>query len=110
MPELTRPQVGADVVRNAVWDHLYMRPVAPLDTDVDVVWYDPRRADVAEVRRLKGFLQPLEPSIIWSVKSQARMTAATVRGPTRPPLTLCIAGQKPHRQSPPGGSDWMIAI
>lgn len=65
--------VGAGFVRNAVWDHLHQRPPAPLDGDVDVIWYDPWQTDPAEDRKHEAALRAAEPSILWSVKNQARM-------------------------------------
>ena len=67
--------IGAGFVRNAVWDHLHGRPPAPPDGDVDVIWHDPRQADPAEDRKHEAALRAAEPSIIWSVKNQARMHA-----------------------------------
>lgn len=65
--------IGAGFVRNAVWDHLHKRPVALLNADVDVIWYDRQCAEPAEDRRLESRLLAIEPSISWSVKNQARM-------------------------------------
>jgi len=65
--------IGAGFVKNAVWDHLHHRSIAPPDADVDVIWYDPYRTNAAEGRKFEAHLQALEPSITWSVKNQARM-------------------------------------
>ena len=65
--------VGAGFVRNAVWDHLHHRSATPIDTDVDVIWYDQDCVDAAEDRRLEDRFGALEPTIAWSVKNQARM-------------------------------------
>lgn len=65
--------IGAGFVRNAVWDHLHQRPVAPICGDVDVIWFDPRRVEAAYDRELEARLRAWEPSIEWSVKNQARM-------------------------------------
>ena len=65
--------IGAGFVRNAVWDHLHQRAPSPPDGDVDVIWYDPHRADPAEDLGHEAALRTAEPSIIWSVKNQARM-------------------------------------
>ncbi|KMS55971.1 hypothetical protein V474_13160 [Novosphingobium barchaimii LL02] len=65
--------IGAGFVRNAVWDHLHQRSIAPPNADVDVIWYDPDCADAAEDRKFEAHLLALEPSITWSVKNQARM-------------------------------------
>lgn len=71
--ELPDCWIGAGFVRNAMWDRLHERYTAPLDGDVDVIWYDPQRADAAEDQKFEDRLQALEPSITWSVKNQARM-------------------------------------
>lgn len=65
--------IGAGFVRNAVWDYLHGYPRRPLDTDIDVIWHDPRRADPAEDRKHEAALRATEPSLTWSVKNQARM-------------------------------------
>ena len=65
--------IGAGFVRNAVWNHLHGRSAAPVDGDIDVIWYDPERRDAAEDKRLERCLTALEPAFAWSVKNQARM-------------------------------------
>lgn len=65
--------IGAGFVRNAVWDHLHQRPPSPPNGDVDVVWHDYGKADLAEDSRYEAALHAAEPSIVWSVKNQARM-------------------------------------
>jgi hypothetical protein len=71
--ELPDCWIGAGFVRNAVWDHLHQRSAMPICGDVDVIWYDPRRADAIHDREFEALLRVSEPSIIWSVKNQARM-------------------------------------
>ena len=65
--------IGAGFVRNAVWDHLHQRAPSPPTGDVDVIWYDPRRANPAEDLEHEAALRDAEPAITWSVKNQARM-------------------------------------
>lgn len=65
--------IGAGFVRNAVWDHQHCRPPSARCGDVDVIWHDPRKADPAEDRKHEATLWAAEPSVIWSVKNQARM-------------------------------------
>lgn len=65
--------IGAGFVRNAVWDHLHQRSQPIPGEDVDVIWYDPDRANSAEDRKCETLLRIAEPSIAWSVKNQARM-------------------------------------
>src|SRR3954468_20964850 len=65
--------IGAGFVRNAVWDCLHGRTPSSLSGDVDVVWFDPARADPSEDRKLEAVLRRLDPSVAWDVKNQARM-------------------------------------
>lgn len=65
--------IGAGFVRNAIWDHLHQRPPKPICGDVDVIWFDPRRADAIHDKEFEALLLAWEPSIAWSVKNQARM-------------------------------------
>jgi hypothetical protein len=65
--------IGAGFVRDAVWDDRHGRPPSKPDGDVDVVWFDPRRADPAEDRALQQRLKALDPDIAWAVKNQSRM-------------------------------------
>lgn len=65
--------IGAGFVRNVIWDHLHQRPASALTGDVDVIWFDPERADPTEDRVYEAALSDAEPSISWSVKNQARM-------------------------------------
>jgi hypothetical protein len=39
--------VGAGFVRNAVWDKLHGRAISPPSGDVDVIWFEPERADLS---------------------------------------------------------------
>ena len=65
--------IGAGFVRNAVWDHLHGRLDSPLSSDVDVIWFDPDRADPSEDWMVETTLRTLAPSVEWSAKNQARM-------------------------------------
>jgi len=65
--------VGAGFVRNAVWDHLHGRTTSLLAGDVDVLWFDQKRADHRDDRQIEARLRTLSPDIEWSVKNQARM-------------------------------------
>jgi hypothetical protein len=65
--------IGAGFVRAAVWDHLHGRASPPLDSDVDVVWFDPAHASADDDRALERALSAAEPAVAWSVKNQARM-------------------------------------
>ncbi len=64
--------IGAGFVRNAVWDCLHGRTPS-LPGDVDVVWFDPERADPSQDRTIEAALRTLAPSVAWDVKNQARM-------------------------------------
>jgi hypothetical protein len=65
--------VGAGFVRNAVWSHLHRRAADPTDHDVDVVWFDPARADPSVDLKIEVLLRAQDGSVMWSVKNQARM-------------------------------------
>jgi len=65
--------IGAGFVRNAVWDHLHGRTPSSLSSDVDVLWFDPERADSSEDRKIEAVLRTFDSSVEWSVKNQARM-------------------------------------
>jgi hypothetical protein len=65
--------IGAGFVRNAVWDHLHGRTGSSLSSDVDVLWFDPKRINSSEDRQIEAMLRTLDPSVEWSVKNQARM-------------------------------------
>lgn len=68
--------IGAGFVRNAVWDYLHGRDLSPVYTDVDVIWFDPKRCDDGEDKALEATLRKLDSSVVWSVKNQARMHIA----------------------------------
>lgn len=71
--ELPDCWIGAGFIRNAVWDHLHGRLPSPPDSDVDVIWFDSERTDPALDRVYEARLAAIEPSVVWSVKNQARM-------------------------------------
>jgi uncharacterized protein len=71
--DLPDSRVGAGFVRSAVWDHLHGMPPSKPGGDVDVIWFDPQRADPGEDRELEQRLRELAPNINWSVKNQSRM-------------------------------------
>lgn len=75
--------IGAGFVRNAVWDWHHDRGPSPPSGDVDVIWHDPMNVDAAEDRRYEAILRAIEPSILWSVKNQARMHVRNGDGPYR---------------------------
>jgi hypothetical protein len=64
--------IAGGFVRSAVWDHLHGR-TSSLSGDVDVVWFDPERANPSEDRKIEAVLRTLDPSVEWSAKNQARM-------------------------------------
>jgi hypothetical protein len=55
--------------------HLHGRSPKSPSGDVDVLWFDPGRADASGDRRWEATLRSLEPGLDWSVKNQARMHA-----------------------------------
>ncbi|WP_367372369.1 nucleotidyltransferase family protein [Pseudomonas lini] len=65
--------VGAGFARNAVWDYLHGRFPSPISTDVDVIWFDPSHCTPSDDRALEAALRDLDPTVLWSVKNQARM-------------------------------------
>ncbi|MGF6489273.1 nucleotidyltransferase family protein [Pseudomonas frederiksbergensis] len=65
--------IGAGFVRNAVWDHLHGRFPSPISSDVDVIWFDPCHCTPSDDRVLEAALRDLDPTVLWSVKNQARM-------------------------------------
>ncbi|RJX78500.1 nucleotidyltransferase family protein [Pseudomonas sp. LS-2] len=65
--------IAAGFVRNAVWDYLHGRDSSPISTDVDVIWFDTKRCTPEEDKALEAVLTELDPTVIWSVKNQARM-------------------------------------
>lgn len=71
--ELPDCWIGAGFVRNAVWDALHDRPPQAIEDDVDVIWFDPSQADPLLDKKLEQTLQEREPTMLWSVKNQARM-------------------------------------
>ena len=67
--------IAAGFIRNAVWDALHGRTAQPPLGDVDVIWFDPDRAEEAHDRKAEAALRALAPSVDWSVKNQSRMHA-----------------------------------
>jgi uncharacterized protein len=66
--------IGAGLIRNAVWDHLHGRLVAPHpDSDVDVIYFDPQQVDTAAEDTAEASLRAALPALPWSVRNQARM-------------------------------------
>jgi hypothetical protein len=66
--------VGAGLIRNAIWNHLHGRPVEPLlDSDVDVVYWDPSDANPERDIAIEKHLFKECAGIPWSVHNQARM-------------------------------------
>jgi hypothetical protein len=93
-------------VRDAVWDHLHFRASGPPCGDIDVVWFDPERADAAVDKALEAELRSLDTALDWSVRNQARMHIPM--RPTFRPLMRCGTGQRPPRQWLCGGLDRTI--
>lgn len=65
--------IAAGFVRNAVWDHLHDRALSPVSTDVDVIWFDAEHCTAEHDKTLEAALRAMDPSVVWSVKNQARM-------------------------------------
>lgn len=64
--------IGAGFIRTAVWDSLLDRPSAR-PCDVDVVWFDSRRACPLRDAVLQTRLSRSMPELDWSLKNQSRM-------------------------------------
>ncbi|MFC0206653.1 nucleotidyltransferase family protein [Novosphingobium soli] len=45
--------IGAEFIKNAVWVHLHQRSIRPIRGDVDVICYDPHRADAPATESLR---------------------------------------------------------
>jgi uncharacterized protein len=66
--------VGAGLIRNAIWNRLHGRPVELLlNSDVDVVYWDPDNADPERDIAIEKRLFEKYADIPWSVHNQARM-------------------------------------
>lgn len=65
--------IAAGFIRNAVWDALHGRIPGSHLSDVDVIWLDADRSEEVVDRELERSLRALAPSVMWSVKNQARM-------------------------------------
>jgi len=65
--------IAAGAVRNAAWDRLHEYPTSTPLVDVDVIWFDPRRAGRGVDVELQHRLAQRLAGVTWSVKNQARM-------------------------------------
>jgi hypothetical protein len=65
--------IAAGAVRNATWDRLHEYPTSTPLADVDVIWFDPRRASRGVDVELEHRLGQRLAGVTWSVKNQARM-------------------------------------
>jgi len=75
LAELDLPDawIAAGAVRNAAWDRLHEYPTSTELADVDVIWFDPRRASRDVDQELEHRLGQRLAGVNWSVKNQARM-------------------------------------
>lgn len=71
--ELPDCWVTAGFVRSAIWDHLHQRCTSALPSDVDVIWFDSKRASAELDSHIEAALRCKDQTITWSVKNQARM-------------------------------------
>jgi hypothetical protein len=65
--------IAAGAVRNAAWDRLHQFPTPTPLADVDVIWFDPGRANRRVDVELEHRLGQRLIGVTWSVKNQARM-------------------------------------
>jgi len=63
--------IGAGFLRNAVWDHLHGRVVSAPVEDIDVIWFDPARADAATDAALERGLRGLDPPGLFNAAGWA---------------------------------------
>lgn len=83
--------IAAGAVRNRVWDRLHGFDSATPPRDIDVVWFDPVRADPSFDRAIEQLLFHRCPGLPWSVKNQARMWVQNGDAPYRSTLdALCF--------------------
>jgi len=75
--------VAAGFVRNRVWNHAHGRPAAPLQQDVDVIWFDADDCLPERDAALEEALRRRDPTLAWSVKNQARMHLRNEDAPYR---------------------------
>jgi hypothetical protein len=75
--------VAAGFVRNCVWDYLHRHSTSPLHQDIDVIWYDERRATPEHDALLEASLSGRDNTLDWSVKNQARMHQRNADSPYR---------------------------
>ena len=71
--ELNDSWIGAGFVRDAVWNHLHGYEPSRALGDVDVVWFDHEHCCPDHDSYLESQLKQQLPSLVWSVKNQARM-------------------------------------
>ena len=70
--ELNDCWIGAGLVRNKVWDVKHGIARTELN-DVDVVYHNSLNLSEKEDKAIEEKLKRIKPSIVWSVKNQARM-------------------------------------
>jgi uncharacterized protein len=116
--------VGAGLIRNVIWDHLHgIAPELLAESDVDVVYCDPRDARVERDLVIESNLVDQFPEIPWSVHNQARMHERNGDAPYRnteeaircwPETATAIAarilGDKVELMSPHGIDDLVNMI
>lgn len=69
---------AAGFVRSAIWDHLHQRCTSPLPADVDVIWFDSKRASAELDSHIEAALRCKDQTITWSVKTKRACTFAMV--------------------------------
>ncbi len=66
--------VSAGFVRNWFWDRLYQHPFGAFAAgDIDVVYFDPVRAEKSDDYGFESALSAHHPSARWQVRNQAHM-------------------------------------
>ena len=71
---LPEAAIGAGAIRNRIWNALHgFDPAEYSDEDIDVLFFDERDQSEASEQIVERRLREMMPSVIWSVKNQARM-------------------------------------
>ena len=63
--------IGADAVRNLVWDHLHDHAEPSSLSDIDVAYFDQDDLSPSTEQALQSALYSIAPSIPWEVTNQA---------------------------------------
>lgn len=65
--------ICAGFVRSKIWDVIHNFSTRTPLPDIDVIYFDSKKVDELEEKKIEKKLSSLVPNIPWSVKNQARM-------------------------------------